>query len=97
MKTGFLNKDALEIASVILHEGVHAQLHRMLASGNKAEYNLSKSNYNWLLELEAFWSNNSELPTAQHDFMTVRYVNKIANAMRKFDANTPAGAKWALP
>ena len=82
-----ISKDALEIAAVILHEGVHAQLHRILASGNKTKYNLSSSDYNWLLELEEFWSNNSELPTAQHDFMTVRYVDKLANSIRKFDGN----------
>ena len=82
-----INKDALEIASVLLHEDVHAQLHRILASGNKAEYNLSSSDYNWLIDLEKFWSNNSEIPTAQHDFMTVRYVDKIASSMRKFDGS----------
>lgn len=84
---GIVSKNALEIASVILHEGVHAQLFRMLASGNKAEYNLSAEDYTWLLKLENFWSTNSELPVSHHDFMTVRYVNKIANSIKKFDGN----------
>ncbi len=85
-----LNKNALEIAGVILHEGVHAQLHRMLASDNKAKYNLSDADFEWLKDLIKFWNGESEFPlsSAQHDFMSVRYINPIAKSVRNFDSNT---------
>lgn len=85
-----LNKNALEIAGVILHEGVHAQLHRMLASDNKAKYNLSDADFEWLKDLIKFWEGESEFPlsSAQHDFMSVRYVDPIAKSVRNFDSNT---------
>jgi len=84
------NGKDLEVAGILLHEGVHAQLHRVLASGNNVEYNMSTSEYNWLIELNEWWSDKSSMPeqTAQHDFMAVRYVNPIANAVQKFDSYT---------
>lgn len=82
------NGKVLEIAGQLLHEGAHAQLHRMLASGNKASYNLSVNEYKWLLDLNEWWKDNSTMPeqTAQHDYMTMRYVSPIANAVRKYDS-----------
>ncbi|GMN06529.1 hypothetical protein MTsPCn5_19180 [Croceitalea sp. MTPC5] len=78
----------LEVAGLLLHEGVHAQLFRVLSSGNRLDYNLTEGDYNWLIELNEWWKNESNVPaqTAQHDFMSVRYVNPIANAVRKFDS-----------
>ena len=81
------NGRALEIAGILLHEGVHAQLHRVLASGNNSQYNFSTSEYNFLIELNEWWKGQSIMPaqTAQHDFMSLRYVMPIANEVRKFD------------
>ena len=83
----------LDIARNLLHEGMHAQLHRIIASGNKTEYNISSKDYIWLVEeLIPFWNKYSDPKFAatntQHDFMASRYVNPIANAVRKFDGNT---------
>ncbi len=85
--------DALDIAATLLHEGVHAQLKRIKASGNKAEYNISNNLYRWLtIDLLDFWKDNTTYPSmvntnVEHDFMSVRYVTKIAAAVRKFDSN----------
>ncbi len=52
------------------------------------EYNLSTTQYNWLVQLNEWWKGQSSMPaaTAQHDFMSVRYVNPIAKAVREYDS-----------
>ena len=77
----------LEIAGILLHEGVHAQLQRIIESGNNVKYNLTNDQYNWLTDLNKWWGGQSIMPveTAQHDFMSVLYVNPIAEAVRKYD------------
>ncbi|MDO6471001.1 hypothetical protein [Maribacter sp. 1_MG-2023] len=77
----------LEIAGILLHEGVHAQLQRIIASGNNVKYNLTNDQYTWLIDLNKWWEGHSVMPveTAQHDFMSVLYVNPIAEAVRKYD------------
>ncbi|WP_236958769.1 SDR family NAD(P)-dependent oxidoreductase [Joostella atrarenae] len=71
-----------------LQEAAHAQLYRILASGNKTEYNLSTEEYNWLQDLNIWWWDYSKMPeiTAQHDFIVTKYAIPIANAIRKFDS-----------
>jgi hypothetical protein len=83
----------LDITRNLLHEGIHAQLHWIIATGNKTSYNISAADYNWLIEeLLPFWKKNSVAAffknNAQHDFMAVRYSTPIANAVRKFDSYT---------
>lgn len=79
----------LEIAGILLHEGIHAQLQRIIVAGNKASYNFSDAQYTWLLDLNEWWIGKSSFPvaTAQHDFMAVLHVEPIAKAVKKLDSH----------
>ena len=87
---GSNNTKDLTLAGIILHEGMHAQLYRIIASNNNVKYNINNADYQWLLQLNEWWKNQSKIfpeINAQHDFMSVKYVHPIAKAIRSFDSN----------
>ena len=77
---------ALDLASSILHEAIHAELHRIYLSGNKAPYNYSREHYAWLMDLYEFFQNDKNpANNAHHFFMAKLHIDPLTKALRDFD------------
>ena len=51
------NGKAIDLASSILHEAIHAELHRIYLSNNESPYSYPPQQYNWLVELYKTYEN----------------------------------------
>ncbi|WP_117879961.1 hypothetical protein [Aureibaculum luteum] len=88
-----INDTSLYLASFILHETIHAELHRIKLTNNAGPNPLPKERYTWLLQL---WDLFEKTPidigrtatSAEHHLMAKFYVNPIASGLREFDENT---------
>ncbi|WP_343486386.1 hypothetical protein [Allomuricauda sp. d1] len=88
-----VNQSSLGLASLILHEGLHAEMHRYVS---RYESGVDPNNRARLLQLYAWykkwalkyqdkdynWKND-----AHHAYMVENYVKKVASALRQLDGN----------
>ncbi|AIZ42374.1 hypothetical protein [Cellulophaga baltica] len=83
---------AIDLATVLIHEGIHAELHRIKISNNAGPKPLSASLYDRYLRLWELYSyketNNLIASASQHYLMAESYIVYIAAGLRKFDNNT---------
>ena len=86
-----LDDNSLDIAATILHESIHAELKRIVATNNQAPDPLPESYYNYLWQLHQYWSSVSNpifvWSNTEHTYMANQHVIPIANAVRDFDSN----------
>ncbi|AUC74275.1 hypothetical protein [Olleya sp. Bg11-27] len=84
-----LTQSTLEIAGTIIHEGIHAELKRIIMNGNNGPNPLSQSHYDYLLSLLEFYENNGSslftLNNATHLYMVNLHLQPIAEAVRSLD------------
>jgi len=85
------NTNTLTIASTLLHEGIHAELFRIVAGENNVPEPLSQYHYNIIVDLLEWYENNGPSNfvdgNSQHNFMIYNYVTPIAEAVRELDNN----------
>ncbi len=83
---------SLEIAAILLHEGIHAELRRIYQGNNVVAEPLAAAQYNYLASLWDYYRGVSPASlvsnNASHTFMVYNHVLPIANAIREFDNNT---------
>ncbi|MBN4048447.1 hypothetical protein JYU17_00575, partial [Flavobacteriaceae bacterium AH-315-O20] len=84
---------SIDLAGTILHETIHAELHRIKLSNNAEPNSLPADQYNWYLDLWTFHEGSYEdengiATEAEHDFMSNYFINPIASGLREFDDNT---------
>ena len=82
-----INTNPLQLAQYILHEGIHAEIHRYVS---RHVNGIDLSNrprlfqlYKHYLELDQGYDTGD----IQHIYMTERYINPIASALRQIDGN----------
>ena len=80
-------------AKEILHEVIHAELHRIYLNGNQGPNPLPANQYNWYVELwevyQGIYNNqNNVATTAEHFYMATFLINNIANGLQEFDNNS---------
>ncbi len=83
----------LDTAALILHEGIHAEIHRYVS---RYEAGVDPNNRARLFELYAYYKgwartkydgNYNWKGLAQHNYMVENYVEQIASAVRQLDRN----------
>ena len=83
---------SLDIAAIILHEGIHAELRRIYHGNNMGSGPLPLAQYNYLLTLWEHYIGISPpskvANNATHTFMVHNHVLPLANAIREFDNNS---------
>ena len=82
---------SLEIATDILHETFHAELHRIHFSNNAPPNSLPQEQFDWFEQLWNFYSqsNNTDNGTAadsEHFFIAQYLINPIAMGLQEFDS-----------
>ncbi len=86
-------QNSLGIAALILHEGIHAEMHRYVS---RFQSGVDPNNRARLFQLYAYykrWSNVQNnlayrwLDDAHHVYMIENYVKPIASAIRNLDGN----------
>jgi hypothetical protein len=84
-------KSSLEIAAILLHEGIHAELRRIYEGNNLVPNPLSTEQFNYLVSLWDYYRGVSPASlvsnNASHTFMVYNHVLPIANAVKDFDNN----------
>jgi len=86
-----INQASIELATQILHEIIHAELHRIKLSNNAGPNSLPTEQYNWYVKLWEFFENDDigrTATSAEHTFMANYYIKPIASGLREFDENT---------
>ncbi len=86
-----INDTSINLAGQILHETIHAELHRIKLSNNAGPNPLPTAQYNWYVALWEFFENDDigrTATSAEHTFMANYYINPIASGLREFDENT---------
>lgn len=91
---------SIDLASIILHESIHAELHRIRLSNNNGPNALSQSEYTNYMRLWSYFQAmyeeefddpfnilNATATAAQHYHMSNYYINPIAQGLREFDSN----------
>ena len=87
------NLSGLGIAALLLHEGIHAEIHRYVS---RFESGVDPNNRERLFQLYAFYKGWADYKydgnfnwknEAHHYYMVENYVNKIARAVRELDKN----------
>lgn len=81
----------MDLATEILHETIHAELHRIKLTNNAGPNSLQTAQYNWYVKLWDFYENdnmNVTATTAEHYYMANYFINPIASGLRQFDQNT---------
>lgn len=78
------NLSSIEIASLILHEGIHAEIHRYVS---RFESGIDPNERARLFQLYAFYKGRERTGNIQHIYMTERYIQPIASALRQIDEN----------
>jgi hypothetical protein len=85
------NDNSLIIAGSLLHETIHAELYGIINTENNLPNPLPYYQYQYILELLDYYSNNSSpaftMSNAQHTFMVANHVEPIALAVRSLDDN----------
>ncbi|WP_164914153.1 hypothetical protein, partial [Aquimarina sediminis] len=77
---------SLDAASLLLHEGVHAELYRFVDQAHNGEVN--PNDRKQLFDLYKNYKGLNSMSTrAQHNYMTEKYVIPIAKAIRELDNN----------
>ncbi|WP_298339983.1 hypothetical protein [uncultured Algibacter sp.] len=86
-----INQSGLGIAALILHESIHAEIHRFVS---RYESGVNPNNRPRLFQLYAHykgWAENTQddnynwVQVAHHNYMVENYVTQIANAVRELD------------
>lgn len=83
-----INQISIEMAGFILHEAIHAELHRIKLTNNSGPNPLPVHQYKWYLQLWQFHDNGNINYTAtqsEHDLMSNYYIEPIARGLRQFD------------
>lgn len=85
-------ESAIETANTILHETIHAELHRIKLTNNSAPNTISTSQYNWYIEMwkryEGIYDDIKRVATeAEHYYMSAYYINPLAKGLREYDKN----------
>ncbi|MEC3906019.1 hypothetical protein VOI54_03260 [Tamlana sp. 2201CG12-4] len=76
------NANPLQMAQFILHEAIHAEIHRYVS---RFESGVDPDNRARLFQLYDFYNDHFNIGDIQHVYMTERYINPIASALRKLD------------
>ena len=88
-----INQSGLGIAALILHEGIHAEMHRYVS---RYQSGIDPNNRKRLFQLYAYykgWAESAQdedynwTQVAHHHYMVENYVKPIASAIRKLDNN----------
>ncbi|MEJ4089060.1 hypothetical protein [Galbibacter orientalis] len=85
-------ESAIEVASTILHETIHAELHRIKLSNNSEPNSISTIQYNWYIKMwksyEGLYDNIEEVAAeAEHYYMSAYYINPLAKGLKEYDKN----------
>jgi len=84
--------NSLDIAVIILHEGIHAELRRIYHGNNMGPEPLPLAQYNYLLSLWEHYIGISPpskvANNATHTFMVYNHVLPLANAIKELDNNS---------
>ena len=87
----FTNSNSIDLARDILHETIHAELHRIKLSNNAGPNPLPTAQFNWYVKIWEYYDNplNTEGPatTAEHYYMSNYFINPIAQGLKEFDNN----------
>lgn len=76
--------NSLQLAQYILHEAIHAELYRYVSRYKSGE---DPNNRRRLFQLYHYYKNKQKPGSIQHIYMTEKYVNPIASALRQLDNN----------
>jgi len=84
---------AMNIASIIIHETIHAELHRIILTNNSGPNPLPSHLYEWYTDIwkryEGLYSNPQRVATAaEHNYMAYFFIDPITNSLREFDDRT---------
>lgn len=79
-----VNTNPLQLAQYILHEAIHAELHRYVS---RFKAGVDPNNRARLFQLYAYYKNKEKPGNIQHIYMTENYINPIASALRQLDGN----------
>jgi hypothetical protein len=88
------NSNAIDLARIIFHETIHAELHRIKLTNNAGPNPLPQAQYNWYIEMWKYYENifegnqNSTATASEHNYMALHQINNIAQGLRQFDQNT---------
>ncbi len=81
-----VNISSLNAAALILHEGIHAELYRFVDQAHNEE--VDPNDRKLLFDLyENYKGSEWQDANAQHNYMTTKYVEPIAKAIRALDNN----------
>ena len=89
----YVNGNAIDLAAIILHETIHAELHRIYLTNNQQPNPLPQDLFNWYIDMWERYegltnSSQSAIATAaEHYYMAAYYINNIAQGLRQFDEN----------
>lgn len=92
--SGYVNSmTAMVTAKEILHETIHAELHRIYLDGNEGPNSLPQDRYDWYISLWEFFENEFDeqgyvASYAEHTYMANYFIDNIANGLRAFDNYT---------
>jgi hypothetical protein len=83
---------AIVTAKDILHEIIHAELHRIYINGNQGPNPLPQAQYNWYASMWEFYQYNNNgqntvASEAEHTYMARYLIDNIASGLREFDNN----------
>jgi len=78
------NLNPLDMVASIIHESIHAEIHRYVIRHNAGA---DTNDRNRLLQLYGFYTGNDAITNAQHQYMAENYVTPIAKAVRQIDNN----------
>ncbi|EAQ47882.1 hypothetical protein [Leeuwenhoekiella blandensis] len=86
------NSPALEIAATILHETIHAELHRLKFSNNSGPNSMPSAQFDWYLTMWNYYEEinvdpNYVATAAEHNYMALYYIDPIALALKEFDGD----------
>ncbi|MDQ2179847.1 hypothetical protein, partial [Marinifilum sp. D714] len=87
-----LNESPLKIATVLAHEIIHAEIFRWVEKSNWKPSNIEES-YPELWQ--EFLLSGKKLEIAQHELMTKKYVEDLANLLKWFDKGRHSDAEYS--
>lgn len=79
-----INANPIQLAQYILHEGVHAELYRYVS---RYESGLDPNDKPRLFQLFKYYNELYDSGDIQHIYMTEKYINPFASALRQLDGN----------
>ncbi|MFS4456715.1 hypothetical protein [Maribacter sp. 2304DJ31-5] len=79
------NTNPLQIAQYILHEAIHAELHRYVS---RFQSGVDPNNRKRIFQLYKYYRDlNYDTGNIQHVYMTEKYINPFASSLRLLDDN----------